>query len=62
MRNQIENALAFVMTEGYRPKGDNPARWDGHLEFSLAKKVDIADIWAQMGQKIPSTVTQLTSF
>ncbi|HZK88892.1 MAG TPA: tyrosine-type recombinase/integrase [Stellaceae bacterium] len=43
VRSQIENCLAFAMAEGYRAKGDNPARWEGHLEFSLAKKVDIAD-------------------
>jgi integrase len=43
VRSQIENCLAFAMAEGYRAKGDNPARWEGHLEFSLAKKKDIGD-------------------
>lgn len=47
VRSQLENVLSFAMAaqpgrpRGYRPKGDNPARWDGHLEFTLAKKVDI---------------------
>jgi integrase len=62
VRSQVENCLAFAMAEGYRPKGDNPARWDGHLEFSLAKKVDVTDPEKQAAmrwQDLPAYISEL---
>lgn len=68
VRSQLENVLSFAMAaqpgrpHGYRPKGDNPARWDGHLEFSLAKKVDITSpekFPAMRWQDLPAYMTEL---
>jgi integrase len=36
LRERIERVLAWATTSGYR-KGDNPARWNGHLEELLPK-------------------------
>jgi integrase len=38
VRGRIENVLDFATTRGWR-EGDNPARWDGHLEHQLPKRV-----------------------
>ena len=35
LRGRIENILDFAMQRGYRPRGDNPARWRGHLDTVL---------------------------
>lgn len=68
VRSQLENVLSFAMAaqpgrpHGYRPKGDNPARWDGHLEFSLAKKVDITapeKFPAMRWQDMPAYMSEL---
>src|SRR5712675_893969 len=37
VRARIENILDWARVAGYR-QGENPARWRGHLEHSLAKK------------------------
>lgn len=37
LRNRIENVLDWATAKGHR-KGDNPARWTGHLEHILAVK------------------------
>ena len=36
VRGRIENVLDFARTKGWRA-GENPARWKGHLEHTLAK-------------------------
>jgi integrase len=35
VRGRIEAALGWATTRGYRPPGENPARWRGHLENLL---------------------------
>ena len=35
VRGRIEKVLAWAAFRGLRPKGDNPARWRGHLEHAL---------------------------
>ena len=36
VRRRVEQVLDWAAFQGYR-KGDNPARWDGNLEFALKK-------------------------
>ena len=43
VRGRIENILNWAATRGFR-KGDNPARWDGHLENLLPAKAKIAKV------------------
>jgi integrase len=40
LRGRIENVLDWAATRGYR-KGDNPARWRGHLENLLPKRTKV---------------------
>lgn len=70
VRSQLESVLAFAMSpqpgrpQGYRPKGDNPARMDGHLEFQLVQKSKIAKPEKQPAmrwQDIPAYVGELRS-
>jgi integrase len=42
LRARLEEILGYAMHRGYRPQGDNPARWESHLKFSLAKPSKIA--------------------
>jgi integrase len=61
-RSQVESVLSFAMAQGYRPRGDNPARWDGHLEFSLAKKAKVAKVEnhaAMRWQDLPAYMAEL---
>jgi integrase len=41
LRGRIENVLAWATVRGYR-KGDNPARWEAHLDQALPKRSRIA--------------------
>lgn len=43
VRGRIEKILDWATSRGYR-KGENPARWKGHLEFSLAAPNTIAEV------------------
>lgn len=43
LRGRIENVLAWATTSGYR-KGDNPARWRGHLDTVLPKPSKVAKV------------------
>ena len=43
LRGRIENVLDWARVRGYR-KGDNPARWKGHLETLLAKPGKIKNV------------------
>jgi integrase len=42
VRGRIESVLAWAAVRGYRPKGDNPARWKGHLNQALPKRSRVA--------------------
>jgi integrase len=42
VRNRIETVLDWCTVRGHRPKGDNPARWKGHLSEALPAVKDIA--------------------
>jgi integrase len=43
VRARIEAVLDSAKTRGYRD-GENPARWKGHLEHTLAKKAKVAKV------------------
>lgn len=43
LRGRIEKILDWATPRGYR-SGENPARWRGHLEFSLPKPGNIAKV------------------
>ena len=43
VRGRIESVLGFATVRGYRT-GDNPARWRGHLDKTLAKPSKIAKV------------------
>lgn len=38
VRGRIETVLDFAAVSGARPKGDNPARWKGHLEHRFKER------------------------
>jgi integrase len=42
LRRRIEWTLDYATVYGHRPKGDNPARWRGHLDQVLPKRGQIA--------------------
>ena len=42
VRYRIEMVLAYAMGKGYRPDGENPARWEGFLKSILPPKAKIA--------------------
>jgi len=44
LRGRIESILDFAVTHGWRPGGDNPARWRGHLENVLANPAKITPV------------------
>jgi len=44
LRGRIESVLNWATAREYRPAGDNPARWKGHLEHLLARKSKIAPV------------------
>lgn len=44
LRGRIEAVLDWAKANGYRRDGENPARWRGHLEFSLAAPSKIAPV------------------
>jgi len=43
VRQRIEAVLDWARTRGYRD-GENPARWAGHLEYSLPKKTKVRPV------------------
>lgn len=60
LRGRIESVLGWATTTGYR-KGENPARWRGHLENLLAAPNKIKPVkhqpslpWKQIGQFMSS--------
>src|SRR4029077_16619690 len=42
-RGRIENVLDWATTSGYR-RGDNPARWRGHLENLLPRRSKVQHV------------------
>ena len=44
IRRRIEWVLDWATVRGHRPKGDNPARWRGHLDQVLPKRRQIAPV------------------
>jgi hypothetical protein len=44
VRQRIEAVLDWAMARSHRPKGDNPARWKGHLAMILPAKGAIAKV------------------
>jgi integrase len=44
LRRRIEWTLDYATVYGHRPKGDNPARWRGHLDQVLPKRGQIAPV------------------
>jgi integrase len=56
VRARIEAVLDWSMVSGHRPKGDNPARWRGHLAMILPAPAAIAKVqhhpalpWGEIG-------------
>jgi integrase len=43
VRGRIESVLDWATVRGYR-KGDNPARWRGHIEHLLAARADVQKV------------------
>jgi len=41
LRGRIEKVLSWAAFRGLRAKGDNPARWKGHLETELVARKDL---------------------
>ncbi len=46
VRGRIEKILGWATTAGYR-KGDNPARWNGHLQHMLPARAKVAKVRPQ---------------
>ncbi|RWO20769.1 MAG: site-specific integrase [Mesorhizobium sp.] len=44
VRGRIESILDWAAARGYRPKGDNPARWRGHLDKLLPARSKVAKV------------------
>ena len=44
VRGRIEAVLDWAAVYGYRPRGDNPARWRGHLDQVFPRRSAIAPI------------------
>jgi hypothetical protein len=40
VRKRIEDVIDFAAISGYRPDGDNPARWESFLEHVLPARQD----------------------
>jgi integrase len=51
VRSRIETILNYSMVKGYRPKGDNPAKWDGNIEFLLPSRGEMAKAGRVAGVK-----------
>jgi integrase len=62
VRMRIEAVLDFAAVSGYRPEGDNPARWAGHLEHVLPARQRIqrtVNLPALPFQQIPEFMAAL---
>ena len=62
MRGRIEQVLDYAKSEATRPRGENPARWRGHLEHLLAKPSKVQTVEhheALPWQELPAFMTEL---
>jgi integrase len=60
LRGRIEAILDYAATRGYRPTGDNPARWSGHLEHLLAGRTRAAKHLVAMAySEVPALMAKL---
>jgi integrase len=65
LRSRIESVIGYAMTAGYRPLGDNPARWVKHLANLLPAKGEITTSKQQPAlawQELPAFMTALRSY
>jgi integrase len=60
VRARIEAVLGWATASGFR-KGDNPARWAGHLTAVLAKKGTVAHHAAMPYRDVPALVAALAT-
>jgi integrase len=61
LRGRIEAILDWAAVSGHRPKGDNPARWSGHLEYLLSSptKRQVVHLPALLFRDVPSFMAEL---
>ena len=62
VRKRIEAVLDFAAVSGYRPEGDNPARWEGFLEHVLPARQKIqrtVNLAALPYQEVPAFMAAL---
>ena len=61
LRGRIEAILDWAAVSGHRPKGDNPARWSGHLEYLLSSptKRQVVHLPALPFRDVPSFMAEL---
>jgi integrase len=57
-RNRIENVLDWASVHKFR-SGDNPARWDGHLEHVFASKPEPEHLAAMPFSEMPAFLAKL---
>lgn len=64
VRGRVESVLDWATVRGFRPKGDNPARWRGHLDKTLPARSKVAKIEhhaAMPYAELPAFMTRLRS-
>jgi integrase len=59
LRGRIENVLDYAVVSEQRPPGDNPARWNGHLEHIFASKPEQEHLAAMPFADVPALVQKL---
>jgi integrase len=59
LRGRIEAILDFAAVSGYRPAGDNPARWDGHLSHIFAAAPPQKHFAAMPFADVPAFIAKL---
>jgi hypothetical protein len=59
LRGRVEAILDFAAVGGYRPAGDNPARWAGHLEHIFKSKPRQKHLAAMPFTDVPAFVEKL---
>ncbi|MER9227732.1 integrase arm-type DNA-binding domain-containing protein [Mesorhizobium sp. M0664] len=62
VRGRVESVLDWATVRGFRPKGDNPARWRGHLDKALPARAKVAKVQhhaAMPYADVPAFMTRL---
>jgi integrase len=59
LRGRIENILDYAVVSEHRPPGDNPARWNGHLEHLFASKPEQRHLAAMPFTDVPAFLARL---